>query len=53
MDHYFDYILNETRYEPDPDDGATFAEPDSPTQDEVDAYWSDGAREARGRQIPF
>ena len=51
MDHYFDFILNETRYEPDPDEGGTFAEPDSPSQEEVDAYWADSA--PRDSRIPF
>ena len=51
MDHYFDYILNETRYEPDPDDGETFAEADTPAPEEVEAYWAESA--PRDSRIPF
>ena len=51
MDSYFDYILNETRYEPDPDEGTTFAEEDTPAPEEVAAYWAESA--PRDAKIPY
>jgi len=50
MDSYFDHIRDDIQFEPNPDDGVDFVSHETPSPEEVAAFWAEVASD---EWIPF